>query len=150
MDPRPQQSVPNLKSLTNQAVQGKFDAQPIDTKRLFGEIQNFPRLKESFLNNALIEALKKCAYLANESSRHIVEQGNDVFDKKTLQRNTKLLKELGKTAGDMVNEYNMLGQRALALMDEMGIMLDRYYGLTDDSAQQTQPSQPPISREVKA
>lgn len=134
MDPRQPQQSTSLKTLANQGVQGRFDAQPVDVKKLFAEVQNFPKLKEAFMNNALIEALKKCAYLANESSRHITEQGNDVFDKKTLARNTKALKELGKTASDMVNEYNTLSQRSLALMDEMHIYLERYYGFPEQDS----------------
>jgi len=100
---------------------------PINTQQLFMEIRNFAKLAEGVRNSSFGKSLKRIAYLANESSRHITEQGSDSFDKETLRRNTKALNELGKLATKLNEQQDSITKQAHAMYEELGIYLERYY-----------------------
>jgi vacuolar-type H+-ATPase subunit I/STV1 len=121
-----------LKSIIKEAIEQKQQEMPVDVKRLFSEIKEFEQIAESFKNMNIDAPLKRIQYIANESSRHIMEQGDDIFDKKTLSRNTKSLRELSKVAEGLRKEYQSLNQRSLALVEDLYPLISRYYDTNNE------------------
>ena len=119
-----------LKDILSEAFE---DVQPkIDRHQVSENVKNFGHIGKSLYNNSNItEIAKQLSNIAEAAHSHILSETDDWFDKVSVSKNMKSLKnsvvEFQKTA----QEANMLNQRLTGLYEDIGHVLNRYYEIDE-------------------
>ena len=119
-----------LRDLLNEVFQ---DAPKVNKHKVIEGVSNYSNLgKKLYSENSLLEISKSLINIAESAHSHILSETDDWFDKVTVNKNMKSLKnmvgEFKKTAG----EANSVNQRLTALYEDMGHILNRYYDINED------------------
>lgn len=72
--------------------------------------------------------------LAEFAEQAVMSEADDWYDGHTIKRNMKEMKSYVKEFHKIATEYDGMRQRATALYDDMGRVLERYFELRDDNA----------------
>ena len=110
-----------------------FDETPkVDKHKVIEGVRNYGIVGKSlYSGNNIMEIAKQLAEVAESAHHHILGEGDDWFDKVSLNRNMKSLKsgvmEFTKTA----KEAHMLNQRLTGLYEDIGHVLNRYYEIDE-------------------
>ena len=115
-----------------------FDETPkVDKHKVIEGVRNYGIVGKSLYNNSnIMEVAKQLAEIAESAHHHILGEQDDWFDKISVNKNMKSLKngvvEFQKTA----KEAHALNQRLTGLYEDIGHVLNRYYdideGLVED------------------
>lgn len=89
------------------------------------------KLKSEVSMRELAEQLMQIAEFAEQA---VMSEADDWFDGHTIKRNMKEMKNYVKEFHKIATEYDTMRQRATALYDDMGRVLERYFELQDDDA----------------
>jgi hypothetical protein len=81
----------------------------------------------------------KLAHIAEMAEQAVVSEAEDWYDQATLKRHTGEIKKYVGDFAKLAKDADMINQRMLALYEDMGRILERYFELPDgeDSAQKT-------------
>ena len=110
-----------------------FDESPkIDKHKVIEGVRNYGIVGKSlYNNNNIMEVAKQLAEIAESAHHHILGEQDDWFDKISVNKNMKSLKngvvEFQKTA----KEAHMLNQRLTGLYEDIGHVLNRYYDIDE-------------------
>lgn len=80
----------------------------------------------------IIEALKEIKNIVETAHHLTLQETGDWFDKVTVNRHMKQLKESYKTFEKTANEMYTLQQRLEACYEDMGNTLNKYYNISED------------------
>ena len=104
---------------------------PVDKTRkekFLESCKNYPHLREGFLtDDELIRRKNEIYEIVEMAEAIIMEQGDEWFDKVTISRDMKNLKEAYKVLEKSCNEMVQLNQRFNGAFDDIGQKLSRYY-----------------------
>jgi len=82
----------------------------------------------------IIEALKEIKNIVETAHHLTLQETGDWFDKVTVNRHMKQLKESYKTFEKTANEMYTLQQRLEACYEDMGNTLNKYYNISEDGS----------------
>ena len=107
------------------------------------EIQENMKQFSSFGNkfqaeNNISEVAETLSTIASNAKNYTLSETDDWFDKVTVNRNMKELTNLSKQFGKIAKESNSLQQRMSGLYEDMGHVLNRYFEIEGDDAEQEQ------------
>lgn len=80
---------------------------------------------------SMMELAERMMQIAEFAEQTIMSEADDWFDGHTIQRNMKEMKGYVKEFVKVAQEHDMLRQRATALYDDMGRVLERYFEIQD-------------------
>lgn len=104
---------------------------PVDKtrkKKFLESCKNYPHLREGFLTaDELVRRKNEIYEIVEMAEAIIMEQGDEWFDKVTISRDMKNLKEAYKVLEKSCNEMVQLNQRFNVAFDDIGQKLSRYY-----------------------
>jgi hypothetical protein len=81
---------------------------------------------------SMMELAERMMQIAEFAEQAIMSEADDWFDGHTIQRNMKEMKGYVKEFSKVAQEHDMLRQRATALYDDMGRVLERYFEIQDN------------------
>lgn len=87
------------------------------------------KLRSELSMRELAEELMQIAEFAEQA---VMSEADDWFDGHTIKRNMKEMKNYVKEFSKIANEYDVMRQRATALYDDMGRVLERYFEIQED------------------
>lgn len=87
------------------------------------------KLRSEYSMRELAEDLMQIAEFAEQN---IMSEADDWFDGHTIKRNMKEMKSYVKEFQKIAMEYDAMRQRATALYDDVGRVLERYFEIQDD------------------
>lgn len=104
-----------------------------ETKRRFLEvISTYNRFSNSIKRESdLVEVSKTLGAIVEAARELTLNETEDWFDKVTVKRNMKQLEKLDKEFDKIAAEAKSLDQRMHALYEDMGMILNRYYDISD-------------------
>lgn len=88
------------------------------------------KLRDSVSMREMAEDLMELAEFAEQA---VMSEAEDWYDGHTVKRNMKEMKSYVKEFQKVALEYDSMRQRATALHDDMGRVLERYFELQDNS-----------------
>jgi len=110
-----------------------FDETPkVDKHQVIEGVRNYGIVGKSLYNNSnIMEVAKQLSQVAESAHNHILGESDDWFDKISVNKNMKTLKngvmEFQKTA----KEAHQLNQRLTGLYEDIGHVLNRYYDIDE-------------------
>ena len=110
-----------------------FDETPkVDKHSVIEGVKNFGIVGKSLYNSGnIMEVAKQLSQVAESAHNHILGEQDDWFDKISVNKNMKTLKngvmEFQKTA----KEAHSLNQRLTGLYEDIGHVLNRYYDIDE-------------------
>jgi hypothetical protein len=115
----------------------KEDEQVKLSKEQKKEIQNLVSNYNQYgkeLNNEkdLIKIAQDLSALAEKARQYASNEGEDWFDRNTVDRNMKDLKKLSDEFSKVAKEAHIYQQRLSALYDDMGHVLARYFEIKNE------------------
>jgi len=127
-----------LKSILNNINENTEEQVQIseEQKNAFLEhIKSFNVFGEAiYRSQNIIEALKEIKNIVETAHHLTLQETGDWFDKVTVNRHMKQLKESYKTFEKTANEMYTLQQRLEACYEDMGNTLNKYYNISEDAA----------------
>jgi len=103
-------------------------SEPKIDKKVFTEsCKKFANYSEVLKSRGYKEILKEVKFLVEAGSNLMVTETEEWFDKVTVGRHSKQLKEAYKTFEKAVQEAHVLEQRVLAAYEDIGQNLGKYY-----------------------
>lgn len=113
----------------------KEDRKPFSTelKRHFLEIiSTYNTYQEQMKRQSdIIEVADTLGGIVEAAKELTLNEADDWFDKVTIKRNMKQLERLGGDFEKVSHEAKLLDSRMQALYEEMGMILNRYYEISD-------------------
>jgi len=108
------------------------DTPKVDRHKVVEGVKNYGIVGKSLYNNSnIMEVAKQLAEIAESAHSHILGEQDDWFDKISVNKNMKSLKngvvEFQKTA----KEAHALNQRLTGLYEDIGHVLNRYYEIDE-------------------
>lgn len=98
--------------------------------QIIGRYNEYGKKLQSELSmRELAEELMQIAEFAEQA---VMSEADDWFDGHTIKRNMKEMKNYVKEFSKIANEYDSMRQRATALYDDMGRVLERYFEIQED------------------
>lgn len=98
--------------------------------QIIGRYNSYGKKLQSELSmRELAEELMQIAEFAEQA---VMSEADDWFDGHTIKRNMKEMKNYVKEFSKIANEYDVMRQRATALYDDMGRVLERYFEIQED------------------
>lgn len=105
---------------------------PSEKKEFLHNISNYNKYGESIsTEHDLVEIAKELSKMAHQAEIIVLSNADDSFDKVTISRNFKSLKALSGQFNDVAKDIKILQQRLIALFDEQGQILGRYFEIND-------------------
>lgn len=104
-----------------------------ETKRHFLEIiSTYNSYQENLKRKSdLIEVSKTLGAIVEAAKHLTLNEADDWFDKVTVKRNMKELEKLDSEFDKIASEAKSLDNRMVALYEDMGHILNRYYEISD-------------------
>jgi len=123
----------NGKLLINESLRGEKKPMSEESKRHFLEIiSTYNTYRENLKRKSdLIEISNTLGAIVEAAKTMTLEEADDWFDKNTIKRNMKQLENLDKEFDKITKEAKSLDTRMLALYEDMGHILNRYYEISD-------------------
>jgi hypothetical protein len=120
----------------NESLKGvKENRRPFSTelKKHFLEIiSTYNTYQEQMKRQSdIIEIADTLGGIVEAAKELTLNEADDWFDKVTIKRNMKQLEQLETNFGKVSSEAKMLDSRMQALYEEMGLILNRYYEISD-------------------
>jgi alkylhydroperoxidase/carboxymuconolactone decarboxylase family protein YurZ len=97
--------------------------------RVVAEYNRFGKILNR--SGSLTELSRKLMALAELAEYVVLEQSDDFFDNHTIRRNFKEMKSYVKEFSKNAHNADMLNQRIIALYEDMGRILERYFEVYD-------------------
>lgn len=72
--------------------------------------------------------------IAEYAEQAVMSEADDWYDGHTIKRNMKEIRNYVKEFSKVANEYDAMRQRATALYDDVGRVLERYFEIKEDAA----------------
>lgn len=117
----------------NESLRGDKKEMSEDTKRHFLEIiSTYNSYQENLKRKSdLIEISKTLGAIVEAAKHMTLQEADDWFDKVTVKRNMKQLEKLDSEFDKIASEAKSLDNRMIALYEDMGHILNRYYEISD-------------------
>jgi len=131
-----------MKKLKNLLGEAFEDTPKVDKHKVIEGVRNFGIVGKNLYNsNNIMEVAKQLSNIAESAHNHILSEQDDWFDKISVNKNMKTLKnsvvEFQKTA----KEANALNQRLTALYEDIGHVLNRYYDIDEAIEEMDKPDE---------
>jgi hypothetical protein len=98
--------------------------------QIIGQYNSYgAKLRSELSMRELAEELMQVAEFAEQA---VMSEADDWFDGHTIKRNMKEMKNYVKEFAKVANEYDAMRQRATALYDDVGRVLERYFEIRED------------------
>jgi hypothetical protein len=98
--------------------------------QIIGQYNSYgAKLRSELSMRELAEELMQVAEFAEQA---VMNEADDWFDGHTIKRNMKEMKNYVKEFAKVANEYDAMRQRATALYDDVGRVLERYFEIRED------------------
>lgn len=121
----------------------------MDVHQFLEAIANYPQYGKALKQaTTMQEVAAQLSQLAEMAETAVMQEAGDWYDAHTLKRNMKEVKGYVTEFAKYAAEADTLNQRMLALYDDMGRVLDRYFEIPDEEAMD--PENLATSPEVKA
>ena len=118
----------------SQIVKEKYgeQTQKISSEQVSKALQSYNKLGETlYQQQSLKKTAKSLSEIAEMAATHTVQETEDWFDKVTVTRNMKELTNHSKQFSKIAEEASSVQQRLSALYEDMGVILNRYYDITE-------------------
>lgn len=103
-----------------------------EKKEFLNKISEYNKYGKAILSeHDLVEIATELSNIAKQAETVVLLNTDDSFDKVTIQRNFKTLKTLSSQFNTVAKEIKILQQRLIALFDEQGQILGRYFNIKD-------------------
>ena len=113
--------------------------QKVSANEILEAVRTFNSIGKHLRNEANLRTIaKSLGEIATKAKTHTIQETGDWFDKVTVNRNMKELTNLSKQFGKIAKESNSLQQRMSGLYEDMGHVLNRYFEIEGDDAEQEQ------------
>jgi hypothetical protein len=108
------------------------DTPKVDKYKVVEGVKNFGIVgKQLYNNNNIVEIAKQLSEIAESAHSHILGEQDDWFDKISVNKNMKSLKNGVVEFQKAAKEAHSLNQRMTALYEDIGHVLNRYYEIDD-------------------
>ncbi len=106
---------------------------PEQKKEFLSKVSQYNKYGKAIYNDDdLIEIANDLSEVAKFAEQMTMEETTDAFDKITIKRNMKDLKNLTGQFAKVASEYQSLKQRMEGLYEDMGVILNRYFDIKDN------------------
>ena len=103
---------------------------------ILGKIAEYNRYSKAIYNeNDLIQIANELSEMAENAELLTISETEDQFDKITVTRNMKELKNLSSQFAKSATEAQAFKQRLTGLYEDMGVILNRYFDIQEISEQ---------------
>tara|TARA_Y100000310_G_scaffold331380_1_gene404828 strand:- start:185 stop:703 length:519 start_codon:yes stop_codon:yes gene_type:complete len=112
-----------------------FEDQPkIDKHKVAESVSQYGVIgKKLYMETSILEIAEQLVDIVESAHSHVLSETDDWFDKVSINRNMKVLKnhvnEFKKTA----KEYSTLNERLVDLHENIGSILNKYYDINEES-----------------
>ena len=114
-------------------------SEKVSAKEIQENMKQFSSFGNKFqAENNISEVAETLSTIASNAKNYTLSETDDWFDKVTVNRNMKELTNLSKQFGKIAKESNSLQQRMSGLYEDMGHVLNRYFEIEGDDAEQEQ------------
>jgi len=101
-------------------------------RAIMGMINDFNKYGQCLQREkSLTEIAKKLSTISKHAETMLTHEDGNWFDKNTIQRHAKELKKHTEDFVKVANEAHLLEQRMLALFDDLGSILNKYFEIAD-------------------
>ena len=118
-----------LKDLLNEVFEETIR---VNRGEVIESVRNYSIVGKQLYNSGnILEIAKQLTNIAESAHAHVLDEQNDWFDKVSVNKNMKTLKN---TVGEFTKtamESNQINQRLTALYEDMGHILNRYYEIDE-------------------
>ncbi|MAH44220.1 hypothetical protein CMI37_00215 [Candidatus Pacearchaeota archaeon] len=87
--------------------------------------------KQLYSTSNIMEIAEGLVKMAESAHNHILSETDDWFDKVSINRNMKSLQKMVSEFKKTSTEHNSTGQRLVALYEDIGSILNRYYEIKE-------------------
>ena len=118
-----------LKDILNEV----FEKEPqINKKEVVEAVSQYGVVGKALSNSQnILEIAEKLVDMAESAHNHVLSETDDWFDKVSINRNMKSLSSMVKEFKKTAMESSTLGQRMQTLYEDMGVILNRYYDISE-------------------
>lgn len=104
-----------------------------DKKQMLRSISGYNKYKKALRSeHNFVEVAKDLSEIADFVRTITLAEADDEFDKITIERNMKDLENMSKSFNKYATEAQSLRQRLEALYEDMGMIINRYYDISEE------------------
>ena len=115
------------------APQGQVEPEKADPSKVLEAIARYNEYGKTLRRNqSLQDVALKLAEIAELAEQSVLGEADDWFDAHTLKRNMKEIKGYSGEFQKLAKEADLMEQRMVALYDDMGRVLERYFEIPEN------------------
>jgi len=115
------------------APQGQMEPEKADPSKVLEAIARYNEYGKALRRNqSLQDVALKLAEIAELAEQSVLGEADDWFDAHTLKRNMKEIKGYSGEFQKLAKEADLMEQRMVALYDDMGRILERYFEIPEN------------------
>ena len=106
---------------------------PIDRRAVAEGVAQYGIIgKKLYGEHNIMEIAEQLVKIAESAQTHVLSETDDWFDKVSVNRNMKAMTGMVKEFKSTATEYKSLSERLVALYEDMGGILNRYYDIQEE------------------
>jgi hypothetical protein len=106
---------------------------PLDRRAVVEGVSQYGNVgKKLYSEHNIMEIAEQLVKIAESAQSHVLSETDDWFDKVSVNRNMKAMTGMVKEFKTTATEYNSLSERLVALYEDMGGILNRYYDIQEE------------------
>jgi len=106
---------------------------PIDKRAVAEGVSKYGIVgKQLYSEHSIMDIAEELVKIAESAQNHILSETDDWFDKVSVNRNMKAMTGMVKEFKNTATEYKALSERLVALYEDMGGILNRYYDIREE------------------
>ena len=106
---------------------------PIDRRAVAEGVAQYGIVgKKLYGEHNIMEIAEQLVKIAESAQTHVLSETDDWFDKVSVNRNMKAMTGMVKEFKSTATEYKSLSERLVALYEDMGGILNRYYDIQEE------------------
>ena len=108
------------------------DIPKVNAKDVMESVSRYSMIGRKIYNeNNVVKIAKQLVKIAEDAHSHVVSESDNWFDRVSLNRNMKSVKEMVKDFKKTAVESHQLNQRLTTLYEDIGTILNRYYDIKE-------------------
>jgi hypothetical protein len=114
------------------------DIPKVNKHKVIESVSVYGQIGKGLYNNNITEMAQGLIKIAEDARHHVLSETDDWFDKVSVSRNMKSVKEMVKEFKKTAIEYNSLNQRLTVLYEDVGSILNRYYDIREETGDKSE------------
>ena len=106
---------------------------PIDKRAVAEGVAQYGNIgKHLYSEHNTVDIAEQLVKIAESAQNHVLSETDDWFDKVSVNRNMKAMTGMVKEFKNTATEHKALSERLVALYEDMGGILNRYYDIREE------------------